>query len=512
MNKHTNKKINPNTISPNDILDDIYIIYKKVGFINLNIYLEKGNYRRNHIDYHFGSFNKALKQINLRNVSKSKKKEPTNKKDLIENVKEVYEKNKENFTKKLYLQQGKFKEKDINEVFDTFTNMVKELGLLKTKQLNKEEAILKAKELLISEGDLTESLFFKKTGYPIRAFKTVFGSFTDFLKEAEIYEQITELRKKKQIKRGSSTNKYQFKNISKEELTKDVLSLYSKCKENKFTSQYYYNNSQFTRGLVKKHFDTFSKMLEELGLQVNMNKNFTKEDVIQHMIFLYTKHGKLTSVIQREDGKYGQDVIAKYFGSFENMKKELKIDNGYNRNISEEDLLEDLMNIVKKHGEINTNLIDKEGKYSRPTYLHRLGGSMESIARKLNIINSNPNSTISQVGKYCIHLVSTMLDENYELEKTFDWLINDKTKGKLRIDGYFDKYNLAVEYDGKQHYEYTPHFDKDEESFKERQSHDKLKDQLCKENGVKLIRIRYDEPLTKEHLKNKLIEIGILKS
>lgn len=78
------------------------------------------------------------------------------------------------------------------------------------------------------------------------------------------------------------------------------------------------------------------------------------------------------------------------------------------------------------------------------------------------------------------------------------------------MDGYFPDLKLAIEYDGLQHYKYVEYFDRSYEDFVKRQQRDKLKDELCKQNGVKLIRIRYDEPLTEEYLKQKLIDNGII--
>lgn len=512
MSKSTSKRINSNIISPNDILNDIDILYKSNGFINVRIYKDLGKYTIYQINKHFGSFNNALKQLNLFNA-KIAVQSKIDKQKLIDDVMNIFNKNKDNFNVSLYYQLGNFTDKEVKEVFGTFTNMVKELGLLKYQRFNKEEAILAAKEILNNEGDLTQSLFFEKTNYPIRAFKTTFGSFTNFIKEANLEETIKQIKKdksKQSAENRPTSNKYQFKNVTKEELIQDIQNHQSNC-TTKFTSQYYYQNSKFTRGLINKYFGSFTNMLEELDFQINMDKNHTREEVVEHMLNLYQQHGKLTSSIQRNDGKYGQDVINKYFGSFENMKKELNINEGYKRNISIDELLEDLLKIVKKHGFINSTLIDKEGRYSRPTYLYRLGGNIKSISEHLSIVN-NSRSTISTTGKYCLYSFSKLLNTNYELEKTFDWLINPETNTKLRIDGYFEDYKLAIEYDGMQHYHHITFYDPNYNDFKRRQKLDKLKDKLIKENGITLIRVRYDEPLTEEYLRQKLIDANIVKA
>lgn len=79
-----------------------------------------------------------------------------------------------------------------------------------------------------------------------------------------------------------------------------------------------------------------------------------------------------------------------------------------------------------------------------------------------------------------------------EREKTFE---NCTYKGKLRFDFYLPEYNICIEYDGKQHFipqDFSGHGNSEEE-FKETQIRDSIKNQYCKDNNIKLIRIPYFE-------------------
>lgn len=62
---------------------------------------------------------------------------------------------------------------------------------------------------------------------------------------------------------------------------------------------------------------------------------------------------------------------------------------------------------------------------------------------------------------------------------------------KLEFDGYCEELKLAFEYDGIQHYKFIEYFHKSEEDFKKQQEHDTLKNKLCEQNNIKLIRIPY---------------------
>ena len=67
---------------------------------------------------------------------------------------------------------------------------------------------------------------------------------------------------------------------------------------------------------------------------------------------------------------------------------------------------------------------------------------------------------------------------------------NPETDGILRFDFYLPKYNCCIEYDGEQHFQanggyYTEDF---VAKVKER---DNVKNQYCKNNNIRLIRIPY---------------------
>ena len=65
-------------------------------------------------------------------------------------------------------------------------------------------------------------------------------------------------------------------------------------------------------------------------------------------------------------------------------------------------------------------------------------------------------------------------------------------KRKLPFDFYLPDLNTLIEYDGIQHFQVVKHF-RGEIGFKKRQLHDRIKNNYCIENDIKLIRIKYDE-------------------
>ena len=83
-----------------------------------------------------------------------------------------------------------------------------------------------------------------------------------------------------------------------------------------------------------------------------------------------------------------------------------------------------------------------------------------------------------------------LIDNNieYETQKEFSWLVNDR---KMKLDFYLPKYSLAIECQGIQHFEPVDFANKGkkwaEELFIKNQLRDKIKKELCNENGVEVI-------------------------
>lgn len=74
---------------------------------------------------------------------------------------------------------------------------------------------------------------------------------------------------------------------------------------------------------------------------------------------------------------------------------------------------------------------------------------------------------------------------------------------RLELDFYLPEINLAIEYNGIQHYKKVKFF-YSSDSFDKRQFNDELKQKYCKKLEIKLIIIRYDEKLSKELILQKI--------
>jgi hypothetical protein len=85
------------------------------------------------------------------------------------------------------------------------------------------------------------------------------------------------------------------------------------------------------------------------------------------------------------------------------------------------------------------------------------------------------------------------------------WAISPR-RVLYEFDIFIKNKNILVEYNGIQHYEFTPFFHKYERNFIKQQRRDRDKKKLAKENGFKLVIFKYDEPIFKDHVLNKIEE------
>lgn len=97
-----------------------------------------------------------------------------------------------------------------------------------------------------------------------------------------------------------------------------------------------------------------------------------------------------------------------------------------------------------------------------------------------------------QTESLCRSLLEAML--GFPLPKCRPrWLLNPTTRRALELDMYNEEHRIAFEYDGAQHSHFTPHFHQNEDHFQYRKLLDQLKTDLCREAGVLLIRIPWQE-------------------
>ncbi|MHB8172133.1 MAG: PDDEXK family nuclease, partial [Thermincolia bacterium] len=87
-------------------------------------------------------------------------------------------------------------------------------------------------------------------------------------------------------------------------------------------------------------------------------------------------------------------------------------------------------------------------------------------------------------------------------------IVDEHEIGKLRLDIYLPDLNMAFEFDGPQHHIYPNHIHKTKKEFEKQQRCDRQKDKMCKQQGITLIRIRWDEELSMKTILSKVMTVN----
>ena len=97
------------------------------------------------------------------------------------------------------------------------------------------------------------------------------------------------------------------------------------------------------------------------------------------------------------------------------------------------------------------------------------------------------DSTGEKKISYILKNMNIIFKKEYKFKKC-------KNKRELPFDFYLPDYNICIEFDGKQHFEVNEFFG-GIINFNKLVKNDNIKNEYCKNNNIRLIRIRYDEDI-----------------
>lgn len=104
--------------------------------------------------------------------------------------------------------------------------------------------------------------------------------------------------------------------------------------------------------------------------------------------------------------------------------------------------------------------------------------------------NSSPRESKGEIE--CRRVLEKLFNRPFKKSRP-DFLRNNVTGGmfNLELDCFNENLRLAVEYNGRQHYDYIPYFHKNKEAFHNQKYRDFMKQTLCRDNKINLIEVPY---------------------
>ncbi len=147
---------------------------------------------------------------------------------------------------------------------------------------------------------------------------------------------------------------------------------------------------------------------------------------------------------------------------------------------------------IEKSSKIHNNKYD----YSDINYINN-STKIKIICPEHGVFYQKPQHHLKGIGcTYCnkskgeliIANILKKLNIKFEQEKIF---IDCKDKKELPFDFYLIDFNCCIEFDGRHHYESINYWGGDNK-LKYTKNHDFIKNNYCKNNNIKLVRIKFD--------------------
>jgi hypothetical protein len=135
----------------------------------------------------------------------------------------------------------------------------------------------------------------------------------------------------------------------------------------------------------------------------------------------------------------------------------------------------------------------KTGTWSTKQYFdYNLGGGGKDIKQFINNQPTGNSFGESKGETECRRVLQLMFNKPFVKARP-DFLRNEVTGNNfnLELDCFNEELKLAVEYNGVQHYKYTPYFHKNNEHFLNQKYRDYMKRIMCQQAGIKLIEVPY---------------------
>lgn len=295
----------------------------------------------------------------------------------------------------------------------------------------------------------------------------------------------------------------QRKMISKERLVDDLVRVHNI--HGYISKPLYEKHGLYNSKVVQRIFGSFTNMYSELNLTRHPSGyKPTDEELLDDIRKLLSEYEYINSDIIRIYGKFSVFVYTNRFGSINNLYKLLDIPlTQYSA--SEEELLTEAREIYLKYNILTKDIIEENSQFSISQYYRRFG-NLNILYDRLGLPNRYPGDESNNSANYCIGKFESYLGESPNREFTFDWLRNPLTNRKLPIDAYFPKHNIAIEYNGPQHYQIDNLYTKTQEDLDYRQNLDKIKYQLIIDHGVNLVVVHFKDIINDEYISQAIKE------
>lgn len=172
------------------------------------------------------------------------------------------------------------------------------------------------------------------------------------------------------------------KALTKEIIIKDVLQVINKYNCSKYKT--YKQHGKHSEATIIKYFGNWSNLLEVINIKPIHRRNISKEDILQDITKVFNTTNNTTRENYLKYGSYSRAPIIRLFGSWNNVLSELNMDININKNITKEEVLEDILKHIAQYPNITALEYRKIGKYSQ-SVIDRIFGSWTNLKKQLDL-------------------------------------------------------------------------------------------------------------------------------
>ena len=165
-------------------------------------------------------------------------------------------------------------------------------------------------------------------------------------------------------------------------------------------------------------------------------------------------------------------------------------------------MLNDVKSIYEEYGFLSAKLINDNCEFTYQALSRYC--SMEEISKECG--TENAFVKFQSTGSKALYSILCDIYGKDDVCKEYSepWLINPHTGKRMYIDFFLKQENIAIEFDGLQHYKYVEFIHHTYKQFFEQVYRDRIKEKLSLKHNIKTIRFRYDEKITLDFVKEKL--------
>ena len=133
---------------------------------------------------------------------------------------------------------------------------------------------------------------------------------------------------------------------------------------------------------------------------------------------------------------------------------------------------------------------NKEYEYKGITHYRKEYPLLNGFIKQFTTGKPKRAKRINKTEEMCRSIIQKIYGKKFPTVRP-NFLRSPVTRKNLELDCYNEELRIALEYNGQQHYTYTPHFHRNKKNFYSQVHRDDWKRKRCRELGIRLIEVPY---------------------